>query len=78
MTKMLPHTMKSGKISFYGLGLCQYSFNDDIYYGHAGYWGSLIAYCPTKKITFCGSINQVNAPFSTNEFIGQLIRTFDL
>jgi D-alanyl-D-alanine carboxypeptidase len=77
MVTMLPHTSKSGRISYYGLGLYQYNFNDDIYFGHGGFWGSLIAYCPTKKITFCGSINQVNSPFNTREFIGQLIRTFN-
>jgi D-alanyl-D-alanine carboxypeptidase len=77
MTTMLPHTLKSGRISYYGLGLYQYNFNGDIYYGHGGFWGSLIAYCPTKKIIFCGSVNQVNPSFSTNEFIASLLKYFN-
>jgi len=77
MTTMLPHTLKSGRISYYGLGLYQYTFNGNIYYGHGGFWGSLIAYCPTKKITFCGSVNQVNPSFRTSQFIETLLMKFD-
>lgn len=77
MTTMLPHTLKSGKVSFYGLGIYQYNFNGDIYYGHGGFWGALIAYCPSKNIVFCGSVNQVNPGFNTNEFIESLLKTFD-
>lgn len=76
MTTFLPHTLKSGKISFYGLGLYKYYFDND-YYGHGGFWGSLIAYCPANKTIFCGSINQVNPSFKTNEFIDSLIKTFN-
>jgi D-alanyl-D-alanine carboxypeptidase len=77
MTTLSPHTLKSGRISYYGLGLYQYNFNGDIYYGHGGFWGSLIAYCPTKKITFCGSVNQVNPSFNSNEFIATLLKYFN-
>lgn len=77
MTTMLPHTLKSGRVSNYGLGLYQYNFNGDIYYGHGGFWGALIACCPTKKITFCGSVNQVKPSFSTSEFIASLLKYFN-
>jgi D-alanyl-D-alanine carboxypeptidase len=77
MTTMFPHTLKSGRISYYGLGLYQYNFNGDIYYGHGGFWGSLIAYCPTKKIIFCGSVNQVNPGFSPSDFVASLLKHFN-
>ena len=73
---MLPHMLKSGRVSYYGLGLYQYTFNGDIYYGHGGFWGSLIAYCPSKKITFCGNINQVNPSFKTSQLIEKLLQEF--
>ena len=76
MTTFLPHTLKSGKISYYGLGLYKYDFDNE-YYGHGGFWGSLIAYCPANKTIFCGSINQVNPSFKTNQFIDSLIKTFN-
>jgi D-alanyl-D-alanine carboxypeptidase len=76
MTKMLPHTLKSGRVSYYGLGLYQYTFNGEKYYGHGGFWGSIIAYNPKKKVIFCGTVNQVNPPFRTNQFVELLLITF--
>lgn len=74
---MVPHTLRSGRVSHYGLGIYQYTFNGEVYYGHGGFWGSLIAYCPAKKITFCGSINQVQPSFNTNKFIDTLLQHFN-
>ena len=76
MTTMLPHTLKSGRVSYYGLGLYQYTFNGEKYFGHGGFWGSIIAYNPTKKMIFCGTVNQVNPPFRTNQFVESLLSTF--
>lgn len=76
MTTMLPHTLKSGRVSYYGLGLYQYTFNGEKYYGHGGFWGSIIAYNPVKKVVFCGTVNQVNPPFRTNQFVESLLSTF--
>jgi D-alanyl-D-alanine carboxypeptidase len=76
MTAMLPHTLKSGRLSYYGLGLYQYTFNGEKYYGHGGFWGSIIAYNPKKKVIFCGTVNQVNPPFKTNQFVESLLSTF--
>ena len=70
------HTSKSGKTSGYGSGISQYIFNGDIFFGHAGFWGALVAYCPSKKITFCGNINQAKSPFDTHLFIEQLLANF--
>jgi len=77
MTSTISHTSGTGKVGYYGLGLFQYNFNGDTYFGHAGFWGSLIAYCPAKKITFCGSINQVKPNFDTREFIALLLKMFE-
>lgn len=76
MLTMVPHTLKSGRVSNSGLGIFQYTFNGDTYFGHAGFWGSLIAYCPEKNIVFCGNLNQVNPPFKTTDFIETLILNF--
>jgi len=77
MTSTIPHTSGKVRIGYYGLGLFQYNFNGDTYFGHAGFWGSLVAYCPAKKITFCGSINQVKPNFDTREFIALLLKMFE-
>jgi len=77
MITMVPHTLKSGRVSNYGLGIYQYTFNGNVYYGHGGFWGSLIGYCPAEKTTFCGSINQVQPSFNTNNFIATLLKNFN-
>jgi D-alanyl-D-alanine carboxypeptidase len=76
MTTMLPHSMKPGKTGFYGLGLYQYQFNGDTYYGHGGFWGSRVAWCPAKRIAFCGSVNQVKPGFNTTEFVENFLTIF--
>jgi D-alanyl-D-alanine carboxypeptidase len=76
MTTMSPHTLKSGRISNSGMGIFQYEFNGDLYFGHAGFWGTLIAYCPESNTVFCGNLNQVNPPFKTTDFIESLIFNF--
>jgi CubicO group peptidase (beta-lactamase class C family) len=76
MTKMLPHTLKSGRVSYYGLGLYQFTFNGEEYYGHGGFWDLIIAYNPIKKIIFCGTVNQVKPIFTTNQFVESLFETF--
>jgi len=52
MTEMLPHALKEGRTGYCGLGLNQYIFNDKIFYVHSGFWGSVVAYCPKKKIIY--------------------------
>ena len=76
MISVKMHTSKSGKTSGYGSGISQYIFNGDIYFGHAGFWGALVAYCPSKNITFCGNINQASPSFDTQQFIEQLLSKF--
>lgn len=76
MTEMVEHSSKSGRKGYYGLGLFRYDFNDDIYYGHGGFWGAILAYCPSKNLSFCGNINQVQPPFDTNKFISTLLKKF--
>jgi D-alanyl-D-alanine carboxypeptidase len=43
----------------YGYGIYILKFNGSIYYGHGGFWGTYMLYCPEKKITLCLSLGQV-------------------
>ena len=53
----------------YGLGVSVFKFEDKIYYGHLGFWGSGIFYDPKNEITICLSINQTNPPFDAFKLI---------
>lgn len=61
---------------YYGMGIYRYDFDHDIYYGHGGYWGSLAAYCPEKKVVICENINQAFAPYTKEKFTAELLRIF--
>jgi D-alanyl-D-alanine carboxypeptidase len=76
MLAVVANPQNSGRVSYYGLGIYRFEIEGDTFYGHAGFWGAQIAYCPEKRITFCGSINQVNAPFSTTQFVTKLLKAF--
>ena len=58
----------------YGFGITKYTFNNTIFYGHSGFYGSLTAYAPAKKITFSANIGQVNPPYSTGELIEKILK----
>lgn len=57
----------------YGMGITTYSFNDRIYYGHGGFWGSLMAYDPIHNSTIILSINQVEPPFQEIKLIKKAV-----
>jgi len=53
----------------YGFGISVFKFDDKIYYGHLGFWGSGIFYDPKNEITICLSINQTNPSFDAFKLI---------
>ncbi|PIA79604.1 hypothetical protein BFR04_01805 [Gaetbulibacter sp. 4G1] len=59
----------------YGLGIAKYVFNDTVFYGHSGFYGSFTAYSPDKKIIFSANIGQVNPPYNTGKLIEQILST---
>ncbi len=58
----------------YGLGITKYTFNDTTFYGHSGFYGSLTAYAPERKVTFSANIGQVNPPYNTGELIEKILK----
>ncbi|OHX68215.1 serine hydrolase domain-containing protein [Flammeovirga pacifica] len=53
----------------YGMGLTTFSFHNHMYYGHGGFWGSLMAYDPIRKRTIILSINQSEPAFNEMKLI---------
>ncbi|MDD5087642.1 MAG: serine hydrolase [bacterium] len=56
----------------YGLGVARLDFSQGTVIGHDGAYGSFMYYWPSKDLTFCGTINQVEADLS--EFEQRLVR----
>jgi D-alanyl-D-alanine carboxypeptidase len=59
----------------YGYGIDILKFNGSIYYGHGGFWGTYMFYCPEKKITLCLSVGQ--ADFNGGDLITKIIKKVD-
>lgn len=53
----------------YGYGIEILKINGDTYYGHGGYWGSRMLYCPEKEITVCAFVGQSEIFRKTDEMI---------
>ncbi|WP_299180122.1 serine hydrolase [uncultured Aquimarina sp.] len=59
--------------SRYGLGIYEFIINEDVYYGHFGFYGTFIGYCPKTKSTLSYSISQATPNFNSYKFISQLL-----
>lgn len=57
----------------YGLGLFTYELDGKRFYGHGGFYGSILVHSPEHGITLSANIGQSNAPYSTGELVNELI-----
>jgi D-alanyl-D-alanine carboxypeptidase len=58
----------------YGLGLISYDVADRRWYGHGGFFGSLMLYDPQDDYVFVANVGQANAPFDAEELVGRMLR----
>lgn len=58
----------------YGYGTGVFHFDEKTWYGHVGYWGSGLYFCPEDELTICVSINQVNPPFDFQKMVEKASR----
>jgi D-alanyl-D-alanine carboxypeptidase len=57
----------------YGMGIYKYELNGRIFYGHGGFYGSILAYDPVEKITFSANIGQANPPYDAGKLVNELM-----
>lgn len=58
----------------YGLGIYETEYNGEVFYGHYGFYGSYIGYCPKNKIVISYSIGQAMPDFNTYSLINKILR----
>lgn len=56
-----------------GMGVFKYTVNGVDYFGHGGYYGSLLLYSPQDKIVFSANIGQANAALDPQKLIDSII-----
>jgi D-alanyl-D-alanine carboxypeptidase len=59
--------------SHYGMGIYKYEIDGRVFYGHGGFYGSILAYDPVDRITFSANIGQANPPNDTGKLVSELI-----
>jgi D-alanyl-D-alanine carboxypeptidase len=68
----ISHTKKFG--AGYGLGLIRYEVDNCIFYGHGGFYGSIMLYDPLNHFVFCANIGQAIPPYDSGELAKKMIR----
>jgi len=58
----------------YGLGLFAYELDGKRFYGHGGFYGSILVHSPEHEITLSANIGQSNAPYSTSQLVNDIIK----
>lgn len=73
LDEMLDFSITKPLNANYGLGLFKFEFNGGIYYGHGGFYGSLLLYNPIKKITLSANIGQATPPYNSESVVKALL-----
>jgi D-alanyl-D-alanine carboxypeptidase len=73
LTKMIDFSNTKKYGSSYGMGIYEYKLNGKVFYGHGGFYGSILAYDPIDKITFSANIGQANPPYDAGKLVEELM-----
>jgi len=71
--KMIDVKFTKENESRYGLGVYEFIVNEEVYYGHFGFFGTFIGYSPKAKTTISYCISQATPNFNPYQFISQLL-----
>ncbi|PHS60329.1 MAG: hypothetical protein COB12_13330 [Flavobacterium sp.] len=58
----------------YGLGIYESKYNGNTYFGHYGFYGTYVGYCPDTKTVISYSISQATPDFSVYNFINEILK----
>ncbi|WP_452226843.1 serine hydrolase domain-containing protein [Lacinutrix cladophorae] len=74
LAKMIDVKFTKKNENRYGLGVYEFHLNDNVYYGHFGFYNTFVGYCPTTKTTLSYSISQTNPGFNSYAFLSQILK----
>lgn len=73
LDKMIDFSITEKFGATYGMGIYKYDLNGKIFFGHGGFYGSILAYDPEDQVTFSANIGQANAPYDTGKLVQELM-----
>jgi len=74
LNKMIDVQFTKEQENRYGLGVYESKYNGDIYYGHYGFYGTYIGFCPERRIVISYCISQVETNFNSYSFINDVLK----
>ncbi|MEM1338205.1 MAG: serine hydrolase domain-containing protein [Bacteroidota bacterium] len=73
LKKMIDVSKTSEFDKSYGLGIYKWNLGGKTFYGHGGFYGSILAYSPEHQITISANIGQSSPPFNKGELIDKVV-----
>ncbi|MEM8506265.1 MAG: serine hydrolase domain-containing protein [Bacteroidota bacterium] len=73
LKKMIDVSKTSEFDKSYGLGIYKWNLGGKTFYGHGGFYGSILAYSPEHQITISANIGQSSPPFNSGELIDKVV-----
>ena len=73
LNKMIDVQFTKEYESRYGLGIYESIYKGDTFYGHYGFYGSYIGYCPKTKMVLSYNISQAEPDFNVYSFIVEVL-----
>ena len=77
LKKMIDVKFSKENENRYGLGIYESIYNGKTYFGHYGFYGTYIGYCPETKTAISYSINQATTEFNTYDLISKILKLIE-
>ncbi len=74
LDKMIDVQFSKENENRYGLGIYETIYNGNTYFGHYGFYGTYIGYCPETKTAISYSISQAITDFNTYDLISEILK----
>jgi D-alanyl-D-alanine carboxypeptidase len=74
LNKMIDVKFSKEQENRYGLGIYESEYNGNTYFGHYGFYGTYVGFCPKTKTEISYSISQVTPNFNVYEFINESLK----
>ncbi|NDJ33073.1 MAG: beta-lactamase family protein [Chloroflexi bacterium] len=70
---MLDNSANAAEGKTYARGINHYTLNDTIYYGHGGFYGSLLVHEPQQGVTISAHLAQATAPYDVSALMDAIV-----
>ena len=70
---MLDNVANAADGETYAKGINVYTLEGETYYGHGGFYGSLLVHSPEQGITLSANVGQANPPFDAEAVVAAVL-----